>query len=90
MSSVNGTLTAAVLSPGGLFISGNKRNKEVDINHFFHGSLARAHLGVLKATAQQHGIRLVGERAPFFNVDKRRGSMQPLRTTRQQGFILRR
>ena len=62
--SVYGNLAAKVLSPSGLFIAGNRRKKEVDINHFLHISLAHAHLGALKATAQQHGIRLVGKLAP--------------------------
>ena len=29
VSSVNGNLAAAVLSPGGMFVSGNRRKKEV-------------------------------------------------------------
>ena len=33
---VNGSLAAAVLYPGGMFGSRNKRKKEADINHF-HG-----------------------------------------------------
>ena len=36
-----------------------KKKKVVDINHF-HVFLAHAHSSVLKATAQQHGIQLVG------------------------------
>ena len=39
------------------------KKKMVDINHF-HISLAHAHSIVLKATALQHGIQLVGELAP--------------------------
>ena len=35
----------------------------MDINHL-HVSLAHAHSSMLKATAQQHGIQLVGELAP--------------------------
>ena len=54
-------MAAAVLSPGGVFINKNKKNV-VDINHF-HVSLAHAHLSVLKATARQHGIQLMGELA---------------------------
>ena len=55
-------MAAAVLSPGGVFVS-NKKTTVVDINHF-HVSLAHAHSSVLKATARQHGIQLVGELAP--------------------------
>ena len=54
-------MAAAVLSPGGLFV--NKKTTVVDINHF-HLSLAHAHSSVLKATARQHGIQLVGELTP--------------------------
>ena len=53
-------MAATVLSPGGVFV--NKNKKVLDINHF-HVSLAHAHSSVLKATAQQHGIQLVGELA---------------------------
>ena len=63
MSSVDGNSAAAVLSPSGMFGPGNERRKEVDINNF-HVSPVTAHLGVLKATAQQHGICLVGKLAP--------------------------
>ena len=55
-------MAVAALSPGGLFID-KKEKKVVDINHF-HVSLAHAHSSVLKATALQHGIHLVGELAP--------------------------
>ena len=55
-------MAAAVLSPGGLFVN-KKKTTVVDINHF-HVSLAHAHSSVLKATARQHGIQLVGELAP--------------------------
>ena len=61
VSSGNDGMAAAVISPGGLFV--NKNKKVLDINHF-HVSLAHAHSSVLKATAQQHGIQLVGELAP--------------------------
>ena len=54
-------MAAAVLSPGGVFV--NKKTTVVDINHF-HASLVHAHSSVLKATARQHGIQLVGELAP--------------------------
>ena len=60
---MNDSLATAVLSPGGMFLSGNKRKREVGINQF-HVSLAHAHLGVLKATAQQHRIRLVCKFTP--------------------------
>ena len=55
-------MAAAVFSPGGVFIN-EKKKKVVDMNHF-HVSLAHAHSSVLKATALQHGIQLVGELAP--------------------------
>ena len=55
-------MAAAVLSPGGLFIDKNKK-RVIDINHY-HVSLAHAHSSVLKATAKQHGIQLVGELTP--------------------------
>ena len=58
----NAGIATAVLSPGGLFINKNKK-KVVDINHF-HVSLSHAHSRVLKATALQDGIQLVGELAP--------------------------
>ena len=55
-------MAAALLSPDGTFVNKNKKNV-VDINHF-HVSLAHAHSSVLKATALQHDIQLVGELAP--------------------------
>ena len=55
-------MAAAVLFPGGLFINKNKK-RVIDINHY-HVSLAHARSSVLKATAQQHGVQLVGELAP--------------------------
>ena len=61
LSGNDGT-AAAVLSPGGILVIKNTK-KVLDINHF-HVSLAHAHSSVLKATAQQHGIQLVGELAP--------------------------
>ena len=57
-TSMNGNLAVAIFSSDDMFVSGNRSKKEVDISHFYI-SLAHAHLGVLKATAQQHGIRLV-------------------------------
>ena len=50
VSSGSDGMVAAVLSPGGLFINKNI-NRVMDINHL-HVSLAHAHSGVLKATAQ--------------------------------------
>ena len=55
-------MAAAALLPGGMFTKKNKKNV-VDINHF-RVSLAHAHSSVLKATARQHGIQLMGELAP--------------------------
>ena len=63
-------MAAAVLSPGGVFV--NKKTTVVDINHF-HVSLAHAHSSVLKATARQHGIQLVGELAPCFGCSMAKG-----------------
>ena len=73
-------MAAAVLSPGGVFI--NKNKKVVDINHF-HVSLAHAHLSVLKATARQHDIQLVGELAPCSECSMAKGihAPTPHRTT---------
>ena len=48
----------------GLFVSGNKRNTSVDIDHV-HVSPTHAHSSVLKATAQQHKIRLADKLAPY-------------------------
>ena len=58
--SMNGKLAGAALFQGGVFFPRSKRKKEVDANHF-HVFLIHAHLGVLKAIAQQHRIRLVGK-----------------------------
>ena len=60
MSSRNAGMAAAVLSPGGVPTDERKNKKVVDINHF-HVSPAHAHSSLLKATALQHGIQLVGE-----------------------------
>ena len=74
-------MAAAVLSPGGLFIKKNKK-RVIDINHY-HVSLAHAHSSVLKATAQQHGIQLVGELAPCSGCSMAKGirASTPHRTT---------
>ena len=74
-------MAAAVLSPGGLFINKNKI-RVIDINNF-HVSLAHAHSSVLKATAQQHGIQLVGELAPCSGCSMAKGirASTPHRTT---------
>jgi len=55
MSDVSEKVAVAALTPGKL-----KHAKVIDINHF-HVSLAHAHASVLKATAEQHGVRLTGE-----------------------------
>ena len=54
----------------------------VDINHF-HVSLAHAHSSVLKATARQHDIQLVGELAPCSGCSMAKGihASTPHRTT---------
>ena len=74
-------MAAAVLSPGGLFINKNKK-RVIDINHY-HVSLSHAHSSVLKATAQQHGIQLVGELAPCTGCSMAKGirASTPHRTT---------
>ena len=74
-SSGNDGMAAAVLSPGGLFLNRNKK-RVIDINHF-HVSLAHAHSSVLKATAQQHGIQLVGELAPCSGWSMAKGIRAP-------------
>ena len=43
ISSGNGGMTAAVLSPGDVFVDKSKNKEVIDINHF-HVSLAHAHL----------------------------------------------
>ena len=52
-------LAGAALTPGQL-----KHGKKVDINHL-HVPLARVHASVLKATAKQHGIRLIDRETSF-------------------------
>ena len=69
----NDGMAAAVLSPGGLFL---KKKRVLDINHF-HVSLAHAHSSVLKATAQQYGIQLVGELAPCSGCSMPKGIRAP-------------
>ena len=68
-------MAAAVLSPGGLFINKNKK-RVIDINHR-HLSLAHAHSSVFKATAQQHGIQLVGELTPCLGCLMAKGIRAP-------------
>ena len=81
VSSGNDGMVAAVLSPGGLFLTKNK-NRVIDIIHF-HVSLAHAHSSVWKATAQQYGIQLVGELAPCLVCSLAKGirAPTPYRTT---------
>ena len=76
VSSGNDGMAAVVLFPGGLFINKNKIKRVIDINHF-HVSLAHAHSSVLKATAQQHGIQLVGELAPCSGCSMAKGIRTP-------------
>ena len=77
VSSGNNGMAAAVLSPGGLFLNKNKKEYQVlDINHF-HVSLVHAHSSVLKATAQQHSIQLVGELAPCAGCSMAKGIRAP-------------
>ena len=71
----NAGMAAAVYSPGGVFIKKNKK-KVVDTNHF-HISLAHTHSSVLKATALQHGIQLVGELAPCSGCSMAKGIRAP-------------
>ena len=77
VSSANGNLTVAVLSPGGMFVSGNKREKEVDVNPF-HISLAHAHVRVLKATVQQHEVRLAGTLTPYLGCSQAKGTREAI------------
>ena len=74
-------MAAAVLTPGGLSINKNKK-RVADINHY-HVSLSHAHSSVLKATAQQHGIQLIGELAPCSGCSMAKGirASTPHRTT---------
>ena len=76
----NDGMVAAVLSYGGVFIK--KKKNVVDIKHF-HVSLAHAHSSVLKATARQHDIQLVGELAPCSRCSMAKGihASTPHRTT---------
>ena len=67
-------MAAAVLSPGGVFIK--KRKNKVDINHF-PVFLAHAHSSVLKTTARQHDIQLVGELAPCSGCSMAKGIHAP-------------
>ena len=70
----NDGMAAAVITPGGVFA--NKNKKVLDINHF-HVFLAHVHSSVLKATAQQHGIQLVGELAPCSGCSMAKGIRAP-------------
>ena len=81
-------MAAAVLSPDGLFVN-NKKTTVVDINHF-HVSLAHAHSSVLKATARQHGIQLVGELAPCSGCSMAKGirASTPHHTTSRAAALL--
>ena len=63
MSSGSSGVAATTLSPGGIFMVKKKKKTVVDINHL-HGSLTLTHSSMLKTTAQQYGIQLVGELAP--------------------------
>ena len=84
----NAGVTAAVFSPGGVFVNKSKKNM-VDINHF-HVSLAHAHLSALKATALQHGFQLVGELAPCSGCSMAKGIRAPIphHTTSQAADVL--
>ena len=75
VSSGNNGMAAAVISSGGLFL--NKTKKRVLDIHHFHVSLAHAHSSVLKATAQQHAIQLVGELAPCSGCSMAKGIRAP-------------
>ena len=79
----NAGMTAAVISFGYVFIDKNKK-KVVDINHF-HVFLAHAHSSVLKATALQHGIQLVGELALCSGCSMAKEFARRLRTTTSRG-----
>ena len=75
MSSGNAGMTTAVLSLGGVFMDKKKKNM-VDINHF-HVSLTHVHSSVLKASALQYGIQLVGELAPCSGCSIAKGIRAP-------------
>ena len=77
----NAGMAAAVLFPGGGSINRNKK-QVVDINHY-HVSLVHARSSVLKATALQHGIQLVGELAPSSGYSMAKGirAQTPYHTT---------
>ena len=75
MLSGNAVMVAAVISPGGAFMD-KKKKKVVDIDHF-HVSLAHARSSVLKATALQRGIQLVGELAPCSGCSTAKGIRAP-------------
>ena len=81
-------MAAAVLPPGGLLIYKNNK-RVIDINNFYV-SLAHAHSSALKATAQQHGIQLVGELAPCSGCSMAKGirASAPHRTTSRAGAPL--
>ena len=71
----NDGMAATGLTPSGLFVNKNKK-RVLDINHF-QVSFAHAHSSVLKATAQQHGIQLVGELAPCSGCSMAKGIRAP-------------
>ena len=61
MSKRNGCTAAIVLSSGVVAFAAAKKMKNMwDLNNS-HVSLTNAYSSVSKATAQQHGIQLVGE-----------------------------
>ena len=70
----NAGMAAAVLSNGGVLI--DRKNKNVDIN-LFPVSLAHTHSNVLKATARQNDIQLVGELAPCSGCSIAKGFCAP-------------
>ena len=65
MSSVNDPLATAIFSRGGMFVSGHKRKKEVDINHFH---ISHTYVDVLEATSHSHRIRLMSKFGSVFRL----------------------
>ena len=76
VSSENDWMAAAVIFPGSVCVTTQKKEEVIDIHHF-HASLAHAHWSVLKTTAQQHGILLFGELAPLAGCSMAEGICTP-------------
>ena len=81
----NDRVATAVFFPVGVFMTAKKNKKGILVVHlnYFHASLAHPHSSVLKATAQQHGVQLVGKLAPCggCSMDKGISAAPPHNTT---------